>query len=86
MKNKKNQIRNLSYTSIDYDIDVIKYKLRMLEMDKLINHLFLDEDESEYILVEKMITFADVPTFAKWLACASSWQTVAYMSLYLSCP
>lgn len=67
MKNKKNQIRNLSYTSIDYDIDLIKYKLRMLEMDKLINHLFVDEDESEYILVEKMITFADVPTFAKYV-------------------
>lgn len=66
MADKKRK-RNQSYTSIETDPSVIKYKLKMLEMDELSELLFNKEEEYEYLSVEKLLTFADIPTYAKFV-------------------
>ena len=69
MKKKKRKIRikNLSYTLVETDPSTIKFKLKMLEMDELSSLLFTQEEDHEYLAVEKLLTFADIPTYAKYV-------------------
>lgn len=66
-KKKKPRIKKLSYTTIDTNIDSIKYRLKLLEMDDLSSKVFSNEEEYEYFAVEKLLTFADIPTYAKFV-------------------
>lgn len=66
MAKKVERVRNSGYTSIDRDVESIKYKLRLLEMDDLSSKIFADENNYEYLAVEKLLTFADIPNYAKY--------------------
>ena len=66
-KKKKIRIKNLSYTLVETDPSTIKFKLKMLEMDELSSLLFTQEEDHEYLAVEKLLTFADIPTYAKYV-------------------
>ena len=66
MAKKVERVRNSGYTSIDRDVESIKYKLRLLEMDDLSSKIFVDEKNYEYLAVEKLLTFADIPNYAKY--------------------
>ena len=41
MAKKVEKVRNSGYTSIDKDVESIKYKLRLLEMDGLSKKFFM---------------------------------------------
>lgn len=72
MVKKIERVRNSGYASIDKDVDSIKYKLRLLEMDDLSSKIFTDENDYDYLAVEKLLTFADIPTYAKYSYMSSS--------------
>ena len=58
-KNKRNMGKPKFYTTIDSIKDELRV-LDMLDLSSKINH------DNEYILIEKLITFADIPCFGKY--------------------
>lgn len=58
-KNKKNMGKSKIYT----DLNSIKDELKILGMDDLVSKINIC---NEYILIEKLITFADIPCFGKY--------------------
>lgn len=65
-KKKKMTKRNKSYVSIETNVDEIKFKLKLLDMDDLADRIFVNVNDFDYLLIEKLLTFADVPTYAKY--------------------
>lgn len=55
--------RNMGKPKIICDYEKIKEELRIIDMLELSNKMKID---NEYILIEKLITFADIPCYAKY--------------------